>query len=976
MADTKNSFGARGTLRVAEREYEIYRFQALEREGIEVSRLPYSLRILLENLLRTENGSSVTRDDILALARWDPRAEPDKEIAFSPARVILQDFTGVPAIVDLAAMRDAMARLGGDPRKINPLQPVELVVDHSVQVDSFGTPEAFRINEELDYGRNVERYAFLKWGQRAFQNFKVVPPNTGIVHQVNLEYLARVVFTSDENVAAPKARIPQAYPDTLVGTDSHTPMVNGLGVLGWGVGGIEAEAAMLGQPVSMLIPQVIGFRLTGALPEGATATDLVLTVTEMLRKKGVVAKFVEFYGPGISHLALADRATIGNMSPEYGATCAIFPPDQVTLEYLRFTGRPAERIALVEAYMKEQGLFHSADSPEPEFTDTLELDLNDVEPSIAGPRRPQDRIPLSKAKKSFAEALPSLLPASAPGTGKGAAKVTADGERVGVWGEGSSETAVEVKDDEQGAEYHLDHGSVVIAAITSCTNTSNPSVMLAAGLLAKNAVERGLERKPWVKTSLAPGSKVVTEYYEKSGLMPYLEKLGFNLVGYGCTTCIGNSGPLPEPVSRAVSDGNLVAASVLSGNRNFEGRIQSEVRANYLMSPPLVVAYALAGRMDVDLYNEPLGTDPEGRSVFLKDIWPSLEEVQATIQSSIESGMYRKSYGSVFEGDERWNGLDVPTGDRFAWADDSTYVRQPPYFDEMPREAPASVEDVRGARVIAVLADSVTTDHISPAGSIKKDSPAGKYLIEHGVEPRDFNSYGSRRGNHEVMVRGTFANVRIRNQLVPGIEGGFTKHIPSDEIMTIYDGAMRYQQDGTPLVVLAGKEYGSGSSRDWAAKGPYLQGIKAVIAESYERIHRSNLIGMGILPLQFVGGESVASLGLSGSEVIDIHGLSELIAGGLAQSREVRVSARRDDGSDLEFRAVVRIDTPQEVLYYRHGGILQYVLRQLLSGRDEAAEAGGIAVVPVQTSADSEPDSRKVEEGSLESFPASDPPAY
>jgi aconitate hydratase len=971
-----NSFGSRGTLRVGTREYEIFRFDALQREGMDVSRLPYSLRILLENLLRTENGVSVRREDIEALARWKPTAEPDAEIAFSPARVILQDFTGVPAIVDLAAMRDAMARLGGDPRKINPLQPVELVVDHSVQVDSFGTAEAFGINQDLDYSRNMERYAFLKWGQKAFQNFKVVPPNTGIVHQVNLEYLARVVFTSDENVAAPKGRIPQAYPDTLVGTDSHTPMVNGLGVLGWGVGGIEAEAAMLGQPVSMLIPQVIGFRITGELPEGATATDLVLTVTEMLRKKGVVGKFVEFYGPGISRLALADRATIGNMSPEYGATCAIFPVDQVTLDYLRFTGRPEERIALVEAYMKEQGLFHTADSPEPEFTDTLELDLNDVEPSIAGPRRPQDRIRLSQAKRAFADALPALLPETPGGSGKGAAKVDAEGRRVGVWGEGSSRTAVAVNDVENAAEYHLDHGAVVIAAITSCTNTSNPSVMLAAGLLAKKAVELGLQRQPWVKTSLAPGSKVVTEYYEKAGLLPYLEKLGFNLVGYGCTTCIGNSGPLPEPVSRAISEGNLVVTSVLSGNRNFEGRIQSEVRANYLMSPPLVVAYALAGRMDIDLYNEPIGTGSDGRSVFLKDIWPTQEEVSDAIRTSIESEMYRRSYGAVYEGDDRWNSLDVPGGDRFEWQDDSTYVRQPTYFDEMPREAPESVPEIRAARVIAVLGDSVTTDHISPAGSIKKDSPAGKYLVEHGVQPLDFNSYGSRRGNHEVMVRGTFANVRIRNRMVAGVEGGFTRHVPSDEIMTIYDAAMRYQAEGTPLVVLAGKEYGSGSSRDWAAKGPYLQGIKAVIAESYERIHRSNLIGMGVLPLQFHSSDSVDSLGLTGDETIEITGLADLIAGGLSKSREVAVRATAADGTTTEFSAVVRIDTPQEVLYYRNGGILQYVLRQLLTGGDASEEAPTAVAAKRDVAEDARPDSDTVEEGSRESFPASDPPAH
>jgi aconitate hydratase len=977
-----NSFGARSSLTVGGREYRIFRLDALAREGVDVSRLPYSLRILLENLLRFEDGVTVTRDDVLALARWNPANAPEREIAYTPARVVLQDFTGVPCVVDLAAMRDAMAQLGGDPGKINPLQPVELVIDHSIQVDAFGSAEAFEQNVELDYGRNAERYAFLRWGQQAFDNFKVVPPNTGIVHQVNLEYLSRVVFSTDENANLPQSDgLPLAYPDTCVGTDSHTPMVNGLGILAWGVGGIEAEAAMLGQPISMLIPEVIGFRLEGELPEGATATDLVLTVTEMLRKKGVVGKFVEFYGPGISSLALADRATIGNMSPEYGATCAIFPPDQVTLDYLRFTGRPEERIALVEAYMKEQGLFHSADSPEPLFSDTLVLDLSSVEPSIAGPRRPQDRISLSKAKKAFAEALPSLLPsnAQAPKSQKEAANADsgAGADKVGVWGEGSgahdaSHAAAEASPS-SGAE-EIDHGSVVIAAITSCTNTSNPSVMMAAGLLAKKARERGLERKPWVKTSLAPGSKVVTEYYEKSGTLPYLEQLGFNVVGYGCTTCIGNSGPLPEAISKEIQDRGLVACSVLSGNRNFEGRINSDVRANFLMSPPLVVAYAIAGRIDWDPYNEPIGQDRDGRSVFLKDIWPTSLEVASAVQASIDSAMYTRSYGAVFEGDDRWKSMPVPAGDRFEWADDSTYVRQPPYFENMAREAPASVTDITGARAVALLGDSVTTDHISPAGSIKKDSPAGKYLVEHGVDAKDFNSYGARRGNHEVMIRGTFANVRIRNQLAPGTEGGFTTYFPDDEITTIYDAAMRYQQDGTPLVVLAGKEYGSGSSRDWAAKGPYLQGIKAAVAESFERIHRSNLVGMGILPLQFMPGENVASLGLTGRETFDIQGVTEVISSNLA-TREVTVRATGEDGAVKEFRAHVRIDTPQEVLYYRHGGILQYVLRQLLTGKEQPeAVPPSVAAAPVMHHKTD--DESKVVEGSIESFPASDPPAY
>jgi aconitate hydratase len=968
----RDSFGARSTLRVGSKEYEIFRLDAVQSEGIDIARLPYSLRILLENLLRYEDGVSVTREDVLALASWRPGEALDREIAFTPGRVILQDFTGVPAVVDLAAMRDAMADFGGDPKRINPLQPVELVIDHSVQVDAFASPDAFRINEELDYERNGERYTFLKWGQQAFANFKVVPPNTGIVHQVNLEYLARVVFSTEE--MGPAEGLPQAYPDTVVGTDSHTPMVNGLGVLGWGVGGIEAEAAMLGQPVSMLIPEVIGFKLHGELPEGSTATDLVLTVTEMLRAKGVVGKFVEFYGPGIASLALADRATIGNMSPEYGATCAIFPVDQITLDYLRFTGRSEERVALVEAYMREQDLFHTSASPEPYFTDTLELDLNSVEPSIAGPRRPQDRIRLSQAKSSFWNALPALLPEGAKRPEKDSAIENPLGQDVGVWGEGGADSPSAQKVLLGDTEHDLDHGSVVIAAITSCTNTSNPSVMLAAGLLAKRAVERGLTRKPWVKTSLAPGSKVVTEYYEKSGLLTYLEQLGFDVVGYGCTTCIGNSGPLPAEVSETIARGNLVVASVLSGNRNFEGRINSEVRANYLMSPPLVVAYAIAGRMDWDPYNEPIGYDQDGRSVFLKDIWPTQQEIVSTVQSSIQSEMYERTYGKVYEGDERWQVLAAPRGDRYEWVEDSTYVRQPPYFENMPRQAPERVEEIGGARVIAVLGDSVTTDHISPAGSIRKDSPAGRYLIEHGVEPKDFNSYGSRRGNHEVMIRGTFANTRIRNQLVPGVEGGYTKHLPSDEVTSIYEGAMSYIAEGTPLVVLAGKEYGSGSSRDWAAKGPYLQGIKAVIAESYERIHRSNLIGMGILPLQFAAGASIATLGLDGTEVFDFEGIAAAFANSFADGREITVRATRGSGTTVEFNATVRIDTPQEALYYRHGGILQYVLRQLLGDHDEARQlSGGVAAGAERASPR---DGHKVDEGSIESFPASDPPAY
>jgi aconitate hydratase len=900
----QNSFGSRSTLRVNNREYEFFRLAALEQQGVTLERLPFSLRILLENLLRTENGTTVTADDIDFLARWQPTATPEREIAFSPARVLLQDFTGVPAIVDLAAMRDAMRTLGGNPARINPLQPAELVIDHSVQVDAFGSEAALMINADIEFQRNQERYAFLRWGQRAFQNFKVVPPDTGIVHQVNLEYLARVVFSTDE--VRNGATLPQAYPDTLVGTDSHTTMINGLGVLGWGVGGIEAEAAMLGQPVSMLIPQVVGFRLVGQLPEGATATDLVLTVTQMLRQKGVVGKFVEFYGPGLVQLPLADRATIANMAPEYGATCGIFPVDKETLRYLRFSGRTPERIALVEAYMREQGLFHTAESPEAEYSDTLELDLSSVEPSLAGPKRPQDRVRLSDVKPSFQDALAAMQQA------------------------GSVNGQPQQSSGRSEAQQALTHGSVVIAAITSCTNTSNPSVMIGAGLLAKKAVERGLQVKPWVKTSLAPGSKVVTQYLTMAGLLPYLEQLKFHTVGYGCTTCIGNSGPLPDEISQIIEEDSLVVASVLSGNRNFEGRVHSEVRANYLMSPPLVVTYALAGRIDIDLSHEPLGTGSDGQPVFMRDIWPTQHEIQQVINHAIKEEMFQQIYASVFDGDEHWNALEVPEGDLFAWDDSSTYVRNPPYFTAMPKEAPERVPEITRARVVALLGDSITTDHISPAGSIKASSPAGEYLMSHGIEPKDFNSYGSRRGNHEVMMRGTFANVRLRNQLAPGTEGGSTTYLPTGEVTSIYDASMRYQADGVPLLVLAGKEYGSGSSRDWAAKGPALLGIRAVIAESYERIHRSNLVGMGVLPLQFKEGESARSLGLNGHETFDIIGLSDGVASGFANGRTLTVRAQREDGSTTEFEAIARIDTPQEVQYYRNGGILHYVLRQLL----------------------------------------------
>jgi aconitate hydratase len=927
-----NTFGSQAKLRVGGQEYGIYRLDALDKHVCSTQNLPYSLRILLENLLRTENGRSVTADDIKFLAEWKPMAVPAKEIAFTPARVLMQDFTGVPAVVDLAAMRDAVRTMGGNPALINPLQPAELVIDHSVQVDEFATVNSFHTNAMLEFQRNQERYAFLRWGQSAFHNFKVVPPDMGIVHQINLEYLARVVFSEQKNGTA------QAYPDTLVGTDSHTTMINGLGVLGWGVGGIEAEAAMLGQPVSMLVPQVVGFKLTGGLREGSTATDLVLTVTEILRKTGVVAKFVEFFGPGLSALPLADRATIANMSPEYGATCGIFPVDETTLGYLRMTGRSPEQIALVEAYCKEQGLFHTAESTEAGYSQVVELDLSTVEPSVAGPRRPQDRVALSKVKDSFEAALPTLITPRMP---RDAGRAAAPKQVARFEGEGGNPTAVAVEDPHAPAAVkevgedifeELHDGSVVIAAITSCTNTSNPSVMLAAGLLARKAVEKGLKRKPWVKTSLAPGSRVVTEYYRRAGLIPYLEALGFHIVGYGCTTCIGNSGPLPQDVSYAINEKELVAVSVLSGNRNFEGRINSEIRANYLMSPPLVVAYALAGRIDADITREPLGKDKSGNPVYLRDIWPTQQEVEKTKQDCIDSGMFTKNYADIFDGDAEWKSLPVPQGETYRWDAGSTYIKRAPYFDDMPAK-PAAVRDIKGARVLAKLGHSVTTDHISPAGSIKANSPAGKYLQELGVQPKDFNSYGSRRGNHEVMVRGTFANVRLRNQLVPGSEGGVTRHFPSGQGMSIFDASEKYRADGVPLIILAGKEYGSGSSRDWAAKGPYLLGVHAVIAESYERIHRSNLVGMGVLPLQFLPEEDPDTLALKGDETYEILGLPKLLQEKLANGRQVQVRATSPEGHLTEFCANVRIDTPQEILYYQHGGILQYVLRHLLAGK-------------------------------------------
>jgi aconitate hydratase len=904
----RDTFAAKSKLAVGTNSYTFFRLAAVYAKFPQAERLPFSLKILLECLLRTEDDISVRAEDIEALATVDLSASPSQEIAFTPARVLLQDFTGVPAVVDLAAMRNAMKVLGGDPKKIEPLQPVELVIDHSVQVDAFGSNDALKINAQLEFSRNKERYQFLKWGQSAFHKFKVVPPDTGIVHQVNLEYLARVVMKSDDGSTV--------YPDTLVGTDSHTTMINGLGVLGWGVGGIEAEAAMLGQPVSMLIPQVVGVKLNGTLPEGATATDLVLTVTEMLRKKGVVGKFVEFFGDGLAQLSLADRATIANMAPEYGATCGIFPVDAETLRYLRFTGRDESLVLLVERYCKEQGLFHTPGAVEARYADVMHLDLGSIVPSLAGPTRPQDRVKLTESKSGFRASLARMLSKSVPSSPAAA----------------TPDLAAKVAATLGGKEVELSHGSVVIAAITSCTNTSNPSVLIAAGLLAKKAVEKGIAQKSWVKTSLAPGSKVVTEYLAKAGLTPYLDKLGFQTVGYGCTTCIGNSGPLPEPVSKAIEQGSLVVAAVLSGNRNFEGRVHAEVRANYLASPPLVVAYALAGTVDFDPFSEALGIGSSGKPVFLKDVWPTRAEVQEAIDKCIDRAMFERVYGSVYDGDEEWKKLRVPSGDLYEWDAKSTYVKHPPYFEGMARE-PGAVVDIRNARVLALLGDSITTDHISPAGSIKKSSPAGAYLIAHGVDVKDFNSYGSRRGNHEVMVRGTFANVRLRNLLAPGTEGGFTRYLPAagesgGETMSIFDAAMRYQKAAVPLFVLAGKEYGSGSSRDWAAKGPKLLGVRAVLAESYERIHRSNLVGMGILPLEYESGESATTLGLTGEEAFSVEGLAEAIP-----KRRAVVSARLADGTVREFVATIRIDTPQEREYYRHGGILPYVLRQLLQAQ-------------------------------------------
>lgn len=904
-----NSFNARKSFTHQGNTAQIYSLKVLEEQGVNLGRLPFSLKILLENLLRNEGGGSVFKEDVEALCAWDPAAEPSKEIAFTPARTLLQDFTGVPCVVDLAAMRDAMSALGGDPKKINPLTPVELVIDHSVQVDAYGVDAALQINRDLEFDRNQERYEFLKWGQMAFDNFRVVPPNTGIVHQVNLEYLARVVFLSDG----------LAYPDTLVGTDSHTTMVNGLGVLGWGVGGIEAEAAMLGQPVSMLIPQVVGFKLKGKLPDGATATDLVLTVTQMLRSAGVVGKFVEFFGPGLKGLPVADRATIANMAPEYGATCGIFPVDEETIKYLSLTGRDESAISFVEAYCREQGLWADETTPPAEYSSLLELDMSTVEPSVAGPKRPQDRLLLSEIKRNFKSSFESQL--AAPPKQLAAAGVAAGGS-LPLW-KNPDEERIQV------AAGSLKHGDVVIAAITSCTNTSNPSVMVAAGLVAKRAVERGLQPKPWVKTSLAPGSRVVTAYLERSGLLNYLQQVNFDVVGYGCTTCIGNSGPLPEAISAAINERDLVAVSVLSGNRNFEGRVNPDVKANYLMSPPLVVAYALAGTIDIDIQVDPIGMDREGNEVYLRDIWPSQSEIDEVVRTALGSEMFRTNYASVFDGDEKWKAIGISGSDRFAWSDSSTYIKNPPYFVGLTKDSATELQDFRGLNCLALLGDSVTTDHISPAGSIKTNSPAGQYLISKGVEPAMFNSYGSRRGNHEVMMRGTFANIRLRNLMAPGTEGGFTTYTPTGEVQFIYDAAMRYREAGTGLIVIAGKEYGTGSSRDWAAKGVALLGVKVVLAESFERIHRSNLVGMGVLPLQFVDGQSAASLGLTGLEEFSVVGFAEGAARGFRDGKRIEVRATNSDGSGRVFEALVRIDTPKELEYFRAGGILPYVLRQL-----------------------------------------------